>query len=110
MEKWFKKSPGHGVTELRVPPDANRVRELEVYCRLVVRLRADGEARHGLRVYVNGSLKWSRKIQTSNPGHTDSLDYRFRAEVPVGEALKIGLAAEVQGCTPVEAVIEVEEE
>jgi hypothetical protein len=109
-ERYFRKSSGASVTELRVPPDAERVREFEVYCRLVVSLRSSADAAHGMRVDVNGSLKWSRRIATSNPGQTDSLDYRFRAVVPVAEPLRISVSPEMKGCAPVELLIEVDEE
>jgi len=109
-ERWSKKKPGGGVAELRVPPDAYRVRRLEVYCRIVVALKTDTPASHGMSVFANGALQWTRRIKTSNPGATDTLDHRFARELAVGEPLRLTVTAEAVGCVPVQIEIEVEEE
>lgn len=109
-ERWSNKKPGGGVAELRVPPDANRVRRLEVYCRIVVALKADTPATHGMSVFANGALQWTRRIQTQNPGAIDTLDHRFSHELAVGESLRLTVTAEAAGCVPVQIEIEVEEE
>ena len=108
--RWTRKTFGGGVAELRVPPDANRVRTVEVYCRFVVALKDDVPASHGMSVFANGEAQWSRRIHTSNPGATDSLDHRFSRDLSVGEPLRVTVTAEAVGCTPVQIEIEAEEE
>jgi hypothetical protein len=109
-ERWRKTTRGGGVAELRVPPDAHKVRTVEVYCRFVVALKTETPATHGMSVYANGALQWSRRIETHNPGATDTLDHRFSRELSVGEPLRVTVNAEAIGCVPLHIDIEVEEE
>jgi len=109
-ERWKKKTPGGGVSELRIPPDANRVRRIEVYCRFVVALKTDAPASHGMKVYADGALQWSRRMPTHNPGATDTLEFRFSRELSVGEPLRLTVTTETAGCLPVHIEIDAEEE
>ena len=69
---------------LVIPADSFRTRRFEIDCRLVLTRLA--EARALMRVDVDGDLEWTRKAPTENPGHTDSMDYHFRRELPAGVA------------------------
>jgi hypothetical protein len=110
-ERWRADAGERDVAVLTIPPDAKRDRRFEVFCRFVVARRADtgDEAFHGLRVDVNGALEWQRRVPTENPGATDSLDYRFRREVPAGQALRIVAKTEVRHARRVDLGIEAEE-
>jgi hypothetical protein len=109
-EHWRSEAGERDVAVLTIPPDAGRDRRFEVFCRFVVARRADAdEAFHGLRVDVNGALEWQRRVPTENPGATDSLDYRFRREVPAGQALRIVAKTEVRNARRVDLGIEAEE-
>ncbi len=47
-----------------------------------------------LRVLVNGAQQWSRRVPT-HPDGGDSLDYRMRRTVPLGEPLRVTAVTEV---------------
>jgi len=110
-ERWSTDAGARDVAQLTVPPDARRDRRFEVFCHFVVARKgeADAEAWHGMRIDVNGSLEWSRRVPTENPGHTDLLDYRFRREVPAGQALRIAVRTEVRNAARVRLALEAEE-
>jgi hypothetical protein len=82
-ERWRVDAGDADVATLVIPADSFRTRRFEIDCRLVVRRLADG-AQHGMRVDVDGNLEWTRRAPTENPGHTDSMDYHFRRELPAG--------------------------
>jgi hypothetical protein len=108
-ERWQIDAGERDVAVLTIPPDAHRDRRFDVFCRFVVATRGDGRATHGMRVEVNGAQEWSRRLPTQNPGHTDSMDYRFRREVPSGQALRIVVKTEARGARRVGLSIEAEE-
>ena len=107
-ERWHIDAGDADVATLVIPADSFRTRRFEIDCRLVVARLADG-AQHGMRVDVDGGLEWTRRAPTENPGHTDSMDYHFRREVPVGKPLKIVVKTEARGAQRVGLVIEAEE-
>ena len=107
-EKWRIDAGTADVATLTIPADAFRARRFEIDCRLVVAHKAAG-ARHGMRVDVDGGLEWTRRADTENPGHTDSMDYHFRREIPIGRPLKIVVKTEARGAQRVDLVIEAEE-
>ena len=92
-ERWRIDCGDGDVATLVVPPDAQR---------------APG-ARHGMRVEVDGALEWTRQAPTENPGATDSMDYHFRREVPVGRPLRVVVKTEARQAQRVRLVIEAEE-
>jgi hypothetical protein len=106
-EHWRCDAGASDVAVLAIPP-AFRDRRFEIFCRFVVAARGD-EATHGMRVEVNGAHEWSRRLQTENPGHTDSLDYRFRREVPSGQALRVVVKTEALQAVRVDLWIEADE-
>jgi hypothetical protein len=97
-----------GRRDAQHPARAQRARRFEIDCRFVVAAKA-ADARHGVRVEVDGALEWSREAATQNPGDTDSTDYHFRREVPVGRPLRIVVKTSVRGAQRVRLTIEAEE-
>jgi hypothetical protein len=107
-ERWRIDAGDADVATLVIPPDASRVRRFEIDCRLVVMRLSDG-ATHGMRVDVDGGLEWTRNAPTENPGHTDSMDYHFRRELPVGQPLRIVVKTQARQARRVTLSIEAEE-
>jgi hypothetical protein len=107
-EHWLIDAGAADVATLDIPPDAQRTRRFEIDCRFVVAHRAAG-ATHGMRVEVDGALEWTRQAPTENPGATDSMDYHFRRDVPVGRPLRIVVKTEIRHVQRVGLVIEAEE-
>jgi len=54
-------------------------------------------------------LEWQREAPTENPGDTDSMDYHFRRDVPVGRPLTVVVKTDVRQAQRVRLVIEAEE-
>ena len=97
-EQWQVDVCDADVATLHIPPTLGRARRFHIDVRFVVQCPADSAAAwHAMTVEVNGRREWTRQIATSNPGQTDSLDYHFRIEVPVGSALRVRAFTRVQG-------------
>lgn len=97
-EQWQVDVGDADVATLHIPPTLGRARRFHIDVRFVVQCPAEGSAAsHEMTVEVNGRREWSRQIRTSNPGQTDSLDYHFRLEVPVGAALRVRALTRVHG-------------
>lgn len=62
-----------------------------------------------MRVDVDGALEWTRRAPTENPGHTDSMDYHFRRELPAGRPLRIVVKTEAKATRRLRLLIEAEE-
>ncbi len=107
-ERWRVDAGDADVATLVIPADSFRTRRFEIDCRLVVARLADG-AQHGMRVDVDGGLEWTRRAPTENPGHTDSMDYHFRRELPAGRPLRIVVKTEAKQARRVRLLIEAEE-
>ena len=106
-EQWQADVGDADVATLHIPPTLTRARRFDVDVRFVVQCPAGGSAAsHAMTVEVNGQREWARQIETSNPGQTDSLDYHFRVEVPVGSALRVRALTRVQGAVRRRLVIE----
>jgi hypothetical protein len=108
-EHWDVRCPGGDVAVLTIPADARRERRFEITCRFVVARRGDAPATHAMTVEVDGAHEWTREAATENPGHTDSLDYHFRRDVPAGQDLRIVAKTRVDGAQRVDLGIEAEE-
>ena len=67
------------------------------------------EAWHALSVELDGRRHWQRRIPSSNPGQTDSLDYHCRVEVPAGAPLRIRALAQAHGARRLQLRIDAEE-
>jgi hypothetical protein len=110
LERWSVNAGDADLAVLDVPPALARPRRFEIDVRFVVHCptEADG-AWHALTVELDGRRHWSRRIATSNPGQTDSLDYHCRVEVPQGAALRIRALTEVRGALRRQLRIDAEE-
>lgn len=96
-ERWAQRAGDAALATLHIPADATRERCFEISCAVTVRAPEDlRDAWHGMVVQVDGSRQWARRMATHNPGSFDGLDYRFRRTVPVGQALRVTVAVEVQ--------------
>ena len=107
-ERWHTAAGDADVATLVIPADSFRTRRFEIDCRLVVMQLAAG-ATHGMRVDVDGHLEWTREAPTHNPGHTDSMDYHFRRELAVGQALRIVVKTRAKQARRMALTIEAEE-
>lgn len=107
-EHWRIDAGDADVATLVIPADALRSRRFEIDCRFVVMRLADG-AKHGMRVDVDGALEWTRQAPTENPGHTDSMDYHFRRELPAGQPLRIIVKTQAKQARRVALTIEADE-
>jgi hypothetical protein len=97
-EQWQVDVGDADVATLHIPPTLGRSRKFHVDVHFVVMCPAEGTAAwHAMTVEVNGRREWARQIDTSNPGQTDSLDYHFRIEVPVGSGLRVRALTRVKG-------------
>jgi len=110
LEHWEVSACDTGVAHLDIPPHAQRDRTFEVSVDFTVRALPGHE--HPwleLRVLLNGAKQWARRIPTQRDG-TDSLDYRVRCPVPLGQPLRITAATEVRGVLPLGLRIVADEE
>src|SRR4051812_3969239 len=85
-EHWEEDVGDGDVARLIVPPDLLRDRSFEVFCSFAVDARGNTDATMAMRVLVDGSHQWERE-ETVHGGGRDSLDYRFRRELPAGQPL-----------------------
>ncbi|MBS0435858.1 MAG: hypothetical protein JSR75_13380 [Proteobacteria bacterium] len=109
-EHWSVDVGDADVALLDVPPAEARARRFEVDVRFVVRCPDPlAGAWHALSVELDGRRHWQRRIATSNPGQTDSLDYHCRVEVPAGAPLRIRALAQAQGARRLQLRIDAEE-
>ncbi len=109
-ERWSAHGGTADVLVLRIPPSSQRARVFEIDVRFVVRAgEASTNPWHAMTVEIDGARQWTRRISTSNPGHTDSLDYHCRCEADVGHPLRVRALTQVGGCSRVDLSIEAEE-
>ncbi|MES1162302.1 MAG: hypothetical protein ABUL50_04490 [Rhizobacter sp.] len=109
-ERWSADSGHRDVARLDIPADAQRERQFEIFCHLVVGNKAGRvDATHGLRVLVNGALEWARTVPTQADG-TDSLDLRLRRSVPVGHPLRVTATCELKGAQRISLTITADED
>lgn len=108
-EHWSVETPRGDVARLDIPAHAQRERRFEIYCSLSVTHPGNGVAHHALRVLVDGAQEWSRRVAT-DAGGRDTLDLRFRREVPIGRALRLTAIAEVDRAVPLLLSISAEED
>lgn len=108
-ERWEAHAGSGDVAHLDIPADAHRDRDFEISCNFVVAHRGADDARHGLRVLVDGRHQWSREVPT-HAGGQDGLDVSFRRTVPVGVPLRVTAIASVQGAVRVSLDVLAEEQ
>jgi len=107
-ERWSVDAGSADVARLDIPGHAERERRFEVSCSFLVAY-AGGEAWHELRLLVNGVHEWSRRVPTHEGAH-DSLDFRLRRSVPVGEPLRLTATTAVKGARRIGLRLSAEEE
>lgn len=108
-ERWQIDAGDRAVARLDVPPHATRDRVFEIDVRFVVKAGAGREPRHGLRVLVDGAQEWARELATSRDGE-DSLEWRQRRLVPVGQPLRIQALTDVKQALRLRLVVSAVEE
>ena len=108
-ERWRVDAGDRAIARLDVPPHATRERVFEIDVRFVVKAGAGRAPQHGLRVLVNGAQEWARKVPTARDGE-DSLEWRQRRSVPVGQPLRIQALADVQQALRLRLVVSAVEE
>jgi len=64
---------------------------------------------HEMTVELDGQRQWSRRLDTHNPGETDTLDYHCRRDVPAGQSLRVRVTTRVHGAVRARLTIEAEE-
>ena len=109
-ERWVKDAGDAAEAVLTIPADMRRERRFEIACALTVRCGDDlADAWHEMTVLADGVQQWRRRIDSSNPGSTDGLDYRFSRSLPVGQPLRLTLRCAVRGVARRHLLIEAEE-
>lgn len=109
-ERWALDAGDAAEALLDIPPDAQRDRRFEIAIALSVRCPADLDgAWLELQVLANGKQQWRRRIDASNPGQSDGLDYRFARTVAAGEPLRVLAKVAVRGVRRERVVVEAEE-
>lgn len=94
-ERWQVRAGAAPIARLEIPADLQRERRFEIAVAMTVQaLAAAAAPTHGLRVFADGRLEWSRRIGTQHPAPYDGLDYRFVRSVPVGRPLRLEAHAE----------------
>lgn len=108
-ERWRVDVADRAIARLDVPPHASRERVFEIDVRFVVKAGAGRSPQHGLRVLVDGAQEWARRVPTARGGD-DSLEWRQRRTVGVGQPLRIQALTEVQQALRLLLVISAVEE
>ena len=108
-ERWSLDAADRAVGKLDIPPHAVRERIFEIDVRFVVKAGGGASPTHALRVLVNGAQQWSRQVSTA-AGGDDSLEWRQRRTVPVGQSLRVQALTEVQHTMRRRLTIEAREE
>lgn len=109
-ERWTLAGGDAPSATLHIPADARRERRFEIACAVTVHV-PEGAPSAWLQVTVqaNGAQQWRRRVPAHNPGEFDGLDYRFARSVPVGQALRVGVAVAGQGVRRRSLTIEADE-
>jgi hypothetical protein len=110
-ERWSRDAGAADIATLTIPASAQRRRVFEIDVRFVVRTAADAaDPWHELTVELDGQRQWQRRIATGNLGSTDTLDYRCRADLGVGQALRVRALAKVGAAARLKLAITAEEQ
>lgn len=110
-EHWRRDAGGDSVAVLDIPGLVERARVFDIDVTLVVDApTAPGGAWHELSVEFDGQRQWSRRIDTRNPGQTDSLEYHRQVRLAPEEALRVRAQARVQGARIRQLLIEARED
>jgi hypothetical protein len=107
-ERWAVDAGERDVARLDIPADLHRDRQFEISCLFMVTSRGD-DARHALKLLVDGAQQWSRRVDT-HPGPHDSLETRFRRVVPAGVPLRLTAITEAHHAARLRLTIVAEED
>jgi hypothetical protein len=111
LEQWQADVGDADIATLDIPAALGRTRRFHVDVLFVVRCPSDrAGAWHALTVELDGRREWSRQIETSNPGQTDSLDFHVQVEVRAGCGLRVRAMTQVHGAVRRRLRIEAEEQ
>jgi hypothetical protein len=108
-ERWRVDAGDAAIAKLEIPADLRRERDFEIAVMLTVRAAEGADAWHRLRVYADGEMQWSRRVATQNPGAFDGLEFRFRRQIAVGQALRLRAQADCHRGRRLQLVIEADE-
>jgi hypothetical protein len=110
-EQWRIDAGDADVALLDIPPVSDRVRSFHVDVSFVVRTPTESTPKpwHELAVELDGRRQWSRRIDSSNPGEQDGLDYHVRVSVDAGAPLRVRALTKVRGAVRQRLLIEATE-
>jgi len=109
-ERWSIDAGTADVAVLNIPASAQHDRVFDISAHFVVRAPAAlAGAWHEMTVELDGQRQWSRRLDTHNPGETDTLDYHCRRDVPAGQSLRVRVTTRVHGAVRARLTIEAEE-
>jgi hypothetical protein len=109
-ERWQVDVGDADIATLDIPAVLARSRRFHIDVQFVVQCPAEPRgAWHALTLELDGRREWSRQIDTSNPGQTDTLDYHVQVEVPAGRGLRVRALTQVRGAVRRRLRIEAEE-
>lgn len=110
-EHWRRDAGGDSVAVLDIPGLVERARVFDIDVTLVVDApTVASSAWHELSVEFDGQRQWARRIDTRNPGQTDSLEYHQQVRLAPEEALRVRAQARVQGARIRQLLIEARED
>lgn len=96
-ETWRVDAGEADVALLRVPPVLRLDRVFEIDLRFVVRTPAQPGAWLEVTLELDGAREWSRRIDATCLGQTDSLDFHCRRALPAGRDLRLRATTRVGG-------------
>ena len=110
-ERWVVETAHADIATLHIPASLGARRVFEIDVRLVVRAAIPAKTPPwlALTVEIDGAQQWSRRIDASCPGASDSLDYHCRREVMPGQALRVRALSKLGGAARLALVIEAEQ-
>ena len=110
-EHWRRDAGTDSVAVLDIPGLVGRGRVFDIDVTLLVEVPAAAQgAWHELSVEFDGRQQWSRRIDTRNPGQTDSLEYHRQVRLAPEQALRVRAQARVQGARIRQLLIEARED
>jgi hypothetical protein len=96
-EAWRVDAGEADVAVLTVPAVLKRERNFDIDLRFAVRTPEAPGAWLAVTLELDGAREWTRRIDASCPGQTDSLDFHCRRTLPAGRALRIRAVTRVGG-------------
>jgi hypothetical protein len=98
-EVWCASTADVPVVVLTIPGVLDRTRVFDVDVQLRVRVPAAArKPEFGLSLEMDGARQWSRSIEASSPGETDSLDYHCRLTLATGRESRLRARAALGPC------------